>query len=159
VKKTISTINLNTPCVISLHEKKKSTSGGKFETILLETVDEIFSSLGSLCKKAIYYQLDQTFKIKKYEIPEKIPQFARAIEQIFGAGAKFIEMKIIATLHEKAPNFMYSPSMEDLMFEEYVESMRRFFLITNCTGNNRLRIQRTQRSPMLSYSNLYYLAS
>jgi hypothetical protein len=158
VKKTINTINLNTPCVISLHEKKKSTYGGKFETILLFAVDEVFSSFGTHFKKALYSQLEKTFKIKKHEIPPKIPEFARAIEQIFGAGARFIELRIIATLHEKTPNFMHSPSMEDLVFEEYVESLRHFFQITNCKSNNRLHIQRKQKYSRLSHNNSYFLA-
>jgi hypothetical protein len=135
--------------VICLQENKKNTCGGKFETILLVTVDEVFSSFGARCKKALYVQLEKAFKVKKHEIPAKLPEFARAIEQIFGAGAKFIELRIIATLHEKTPNFIYSPSMEDLVFEEYVESLRRFFLITNCKGNNGLRNQRKENLSQL----------
>ncbi len=159
MKKTINTINLNTPCVIRLHEKKKSICGGKFETILIEAVDDVFSSFGTLCKKALYSQLEKTFKIKKHEIPAKVPEFGRAIEQIFGAGARFIEMRIIATLHEKTPNFIYSPSMEDLVFEEYVESMRRFFLITNCKSSNRLHNKRKQTYSQISHNTCYFLAS
>ena len=142
-----------------LHGNKKTTCTGKFEKILLETVDEVFSSLGHICKQTIYSQLEQTFKIKKHQIPTKIPEFTRAIEQLFGAGAKFIELQIIATLHEKNPNFKYSPSMGNLVFEEYLENLRRFFLTTDRKGNNRLRIQVKANFPKLSYSNPCFLAS
>jgi len=159
VNKTISTINLTAPCIMHLYEKKKSACEGKFETILLEAVDEVFSSFGHICKQALYFQLEKTFKIKKHEIPTKIPEFAAAIEQLFGAGAKFIELRIIATLHQKTPNFIYSPPMADLLFVDYVASLRRFFLITNSKNNTRLRVQRKQNSLQFSYSNPYFIAS
>jgi len=142
-----------------LYEKKKSACEGKFETILLEAVDEVFSSFGHICKQALYFQLKETFKIKKHEIPTKIPEFTAAIEQFFGAGAKFIELRIIATLHQKTPNFIYSPPMADLLFADYVASLRRFFLITNSKNNTRLRVQRKQNSLQFSYSNPYFIAS
>ena len=126
----MSNISLNTLCVIHLHEEKKSICEGKFETILLSAVDEVFSSFGAHCKKAFYSKLEKTFKIKKQEIPGKLPEFACALEQIFRTGAKFIELRIIATLHNKNPNFEYAPSTEDVVFEEYVESLRSYFPIT-----------------------------
>jgi len=142
-----------------LREKKKSSCEGKFETILLEAVDEVFSSFGHICKQALYFQLEKTFKIKKHEIPTKIPEFAAAIEQLFGAGAKFIELRIIATLHKKTPNFMYSPPMADLLFADYVASLRRFFIITNNKDNNRLHMHKNQNSLQLSCNNPYFLNS
>jgi hypothetical protein len=94
---------------------------------MTETVDEVFSSFGHSCRQAIYFQLQNTFKIKKQKIPLKIEDFANAIEQIFGIGAKFIEMKIIEVLHRKIQGFMYSPKKEELVFTEYVASLRRFY--------------------------------
>lgn len=141
-------MNLNTPCILQLREKKykkNKSREGKFEAIILETVDEIFSSFGLSCKKAIYFQLENTFKIKKQQIPLKIEDFANAIQQIFGAGAKFIELRIIETLHEKTPNFVYFPKIGDVVFTEYVACLRRFFIATNCEPN----LQRKQASPQL----------
>jgi hypothetical protein len=131
VKVTIRTITLNKPCTQRLREKKKKSCEGNFEAIIIETVDKIFSSFGPSCKQAIYFQLENTYKIKKQEIPLKIEDFADAIEQIFGIGAKFIEMKIIEVLHENAQDFMYFPKKEDLVFTEYVASLRRFFVTAN----------------------------
>ena len=153
----INTINLNTPCIIQLREKKKKSCEGKFETIMLETVDEIFSSFGRLCKQAIYFQLENAFKIKKHEIPFKIEGFANAIEQIFGVGAEFIELKMIETLHEKTPNFMYSPQIEDLVFTEYVASLRRFFETIDCDFNKCLPLQRKRTASQLLQNNPYFL--
>jgi len=36
-------------------------------------------------------------------------------------------MKIIEVLHEKTQHFMYFPKKEDLVFTEYVASLRRFY--------------------------------
>lgn len=153
----INTINLNTPCILQLREKKKSIGEGTFEASMLEAVDEVFSSFGRSCKQAVYFQLDHTFKIKKHEIPFKIAEFADALEQIFGIGAKFIELKIIEKLHKKIPHFIYSPKMGDLVFAEYVESLRRFFIATNCKGNKCLPMQRKRKSPQLLQNSSYFL--
>jgi len=123
----------------------------------LKAVDEIFSSFGHSGKQAIYFQLENTFKIKKHEIPLKIEDFANAIEQIFGIGAKFIELKIIETLHEKTQHFKYFPKEEDLMFTEYVTSLRRFFQTTDCNFNKCLNLQRKRNSPQLLQNNPYFL--
>ena len=123
----MSTINLNTPCILSLREEKKKTCEGKFEEILQGSVDEIFSSFGRSCKQAIYFQLEKEFNIKKQEFSLKTADFANAIEKIFGPSAKFIELRIIEKLHEKTPNFMYSPDKKNLVFTEYVVNLRQFF--------------------------------
>jgi hypothetical protein len=119
-------MNLNTPCILRLREKKKKSCKCSSEAIIIEAVDEIFSSFGQSCKQAIYFQLENTFNIKKQEIPLKIEDFANAIEQIFGIGAKFIEMKIIEVLHEKTQDFRYFPKKEELVFTEYVAGLRHF---------------------------------
>ena len=153
----INTINLSAPCIIQLNGKKSKSHISKFDKIIPETVDEIFSSFGRSCKQAIYHQLEHTFKIKKQEIPFKIEDFANAIEQLFGAGAKFIELKIIQRLHQKNPNFLYLPSIEDLVFTEYVAGLRRFFIVTDRELNKCLNSQRKRKSPQLLQNNPYFL--
>jgi hypothetical protein len=127
VEKTTQIMNLNTSCELQARKSKKKSSEGSFEAIITDTIDEVFSSFGQSCKQAIYFQLENTFKIEKQEIPLKIEDFANAIEQIFGIGARFIEMKIIEVLHEKIQGFMYFPDKEELVFTEYVSSLRRFY--------------------------------
>jgi aspartyl/asparaginyl-tRNA synthetase len=127
VKKTTPTTNLNTPCELQLRERKKNSCEDSFDAIMMEAVDEVFSSIGHSCKQAIYFQLENIFTIKRQEIPLKIEDFANAIEQLFGIGAKFVEMKIIEVLHKKTQGFMYFPKKEELLFTEYVASLRRFY--------------------------------
>ena len=57
---------------------------GEFEKLLIEAIDESFSSLGESPKQAILFHLENTFKIKKQEIPNKIDSFDHAIKKLFG---------------------------------------------------------------------------
>jgi len=129
------TTNLNTLCQLQLRERKKYSCEDSFDSVMIEAVDEVFSSIGHSCKQAIYFQLENVFKIKKQEIPLKIEDFTDAIEQLFGIGAKFIELKIIEVLHKKTQGFMYFPKKEELVFTEYVVSLRRFFMTASLEFN------------------------
>ena len=121
-----NTANLNTSCTLQLRKKKQEPRQISFETAIIEAVDESLSSFGHSGKQAIYFQLENAFKIKKQEIPCKIEDFADAIEQVFGVGAKLIEMRIIEALHERIQDFVYFPKKGNLVFTEYVASLRRF---------------------------------
>jgi len=94
-----------------------------FKKLLLEAVDEGLSSLGDSAKKAIYFSLENTFTIKKQDIPNKIEEFTEAIEKIFGHGAKILEISIMKHLYEKVGNdFEYFPERDVLLFSKYVEA-------------------------------------
>ena len=70
----------------------------EFEKILVEAIDDSFSSLGESPKQAIFFHLDNTFKIKAQEIPNKLDSFDHAIKKLFGAGADFLEALIVKKL-------------------------------------------------------------
>ena len=120
------TTNLNTTYTLQLHKKKHKPRENSFEAAMIEAVDEGFAPFGHSSKQAIYFHLENTFKIKKQEIPYKIEEFADAIEQIFGAGAKLIEIRIIEALHERIQDFVHLPKKEDLIFTEYVDNLHAF---------------------------------
>ena len=120
------TTNLNTTCTLQLRKKKHKPHENSFEAAMIEAVDDSFSPFGHSSKQAIYFQLENAFKIKKQEIPCKIEEFADAIEQIFGAGAKLIEIRIIEALHERIQDFVHFPKKGDLVFTEYVANLRAF---------------------------------
>ena len=122
----MSTITLNTPCFL-LPSGEKNKFEDQFEKIVKTSVEEIFSSLGRSCNHALYTQLEAVFGIKKQEIPQKIEAFASALEKIFGASAKLIELRIIEKLHSKIPDFIYSPERKDLEFTEYLENLGCLF--------------------------------
>ena len=97
----------------------------EFNKLVLDAVDAGLSSLGDSPKQAIYFYLEKTFKIKRSEIPKKIEEFATALEQIFGHGAKLVEIQIMKLLYEKVGQaFVYFPEKDDLLFTEYMEAAR-----------------------------------
>ena len=120
------TTRLHTTCTLQLRKKEHKPRENSFETTIIEAVDEGFSPFGHSSKQAIYFHLENTFKITKQEIPYKIEEFADAIEQIFGAGAKLIEIRIIEALHKKIQDFVHLPKKGELVFTEYVANLRAF---------------------------------
>jgi hypothetical protein len=120
------TTRLSTTCTLQLRKKKHKPSKNSFETAILDAVDESFAPFGRFGKQVIYLDLENTFKIKKQEIPYKIEEFADAIEQILGTGAKLIEIRIIEALHEINQNFVHFPKKGELAFAEYIDDLRSF---------------------------------
>jgi hypothetical protein len=109
----------------------KKCENKKFEILLLETLDEALSTLGENVKKTIYFHLQQNFLIGKKEIPHKIVEFSDALEQIFGLGAKSLQILIMARLQRKIGSHYKweGPAwlVPDLFFGQYVALMRLFF--------------------------------
>ena len=91
--------------------------------ILLEAVDEGLSSLGDSPKEAIFFHLENTFKIKKDKIPTNLTEFAKALERIFGPGAFYLEKLIVKRLYEKL-GFEFEEK-ENWDFLEYMNKIRK----------------------------------
>jgi len=92
-----------------------------FEEVLLEAIDEGLSVLGESAKQAIYCHLGKTFKMNRLDIPYRIEEFTDAIEGIFGAGAKILEIQIMKCLFKKVGyDFRHYPRSKDLTFTEYI---------------------------------------
>ena len=98
-----------------------------FEKLLLEAIDEGLSSLGETCKQVIYFHLEKKFKLTKQEIPSRIDDFTEAMENIFGVGAKVLEIRIMRNLFKNMgypfPYFRLR-TQECLEFTKYIESAR-----------------------------------
>jgi len=71
-----------------------------FEKILLVAVEEALSSLGDSPKQAIFFHLENSFKIRKTKIPTNLTEFAKALEGIFGPGASYLEKLVVKRLYE-----------------------------------------------------------
>ena len=95
-----------------------------FESAVTQAVNDIFSALGENSKQAIYSRLENRYGLCKEDIPTKIEDFARAIEETFGAVGKLIEIKIIERLHEQYADFRYSPKSGQLDFVEYITNLQ-----------------------------------
>ena len=107
---------------------KRNEGNKKFEAIVLEAVDEAFSTLGESVKVSIYFHLEHKFIIPKQDIPYRIDEFSDVLERIFGNAAKHLEILIIKKLHKKIACFYKwdGPSwlVPDLTFRQYVELLK-----------------------------------
>ncbi len=119
-------MNATIECPAQLDGKPSNLLRQNVEGLISEAVDNSFSLFGDTFKTLAYNELEKTFQIKKQEIPYRINEFTNAIEEICGAGAKIIEMKIIQALHKKVKGFVYVARGEDLVFTDYVESLRQY---------------------------------
>ena len=103
------TANLHTICTLQLSSKNQKPNENKFEVTVIEAIDESLGAFKNLNKQEIYSHLENRFGIKKQEIPSKIEDFADAMEQMFGIGAKLIEIRIIKIIHKRIPEFVFTP--------------------------------------------------
>jgi len=99
-----------------------------FENLLIEAVDESLASLGESAKQAIYFHLENKFKIAKNDIPYRLEDFAEGLEKIFGLGASFIEILIMKSLFEKTGQSLEWNQSKKLVFVEYVATAKQSFL-------------------------------
>jgi rRNA pseudouridine-1189 N-methylase Emg1 (Nep1/Mra1 family) len=116
----------NQTCLLQLRRENQKTSENRFEAILMDAIDESLGLLNNFNKLEVYQHLENTFKIKKQEIPYKTEEFADAMEKIFGRGAKLIEIRIIEAIHKRVPEFRFTPKRAVVIFKEYVASLREF---------------------------------
>jgi hypothetical protein len=100
---------------------------GDFDKLLMESIDEALTSLGNSAKQAIYFHLEDKFKVSKEEIPRRIEDFADGIEKIFGLGAHFIEILIMKKLHEKIGKPVEWDERKELVFVNYVKVAKESF--------------------------------
>lgn len=91
--------------------------------ILLEAVEEGLSSLGDSPKQAIFFHLEDSFKIRKDNIPANLTEFAKALEKIFGPGASYLEKLIVKCLCEKLE--LEFEEIESWDFLEYVNNIKK----------------------------------
>jgi hypothetical protein len=113
--------------VIGDRRLSREKKAEKFEDILLGAVDDAFSMLGEDVKKALYFHLEHDLMITKRDIPDRIGDFANAIESIFGIGARQLELLIMMNLNQKiSASYKWDgPSwlIPDLTFVKYVKLM------------------------------------
>jgi hypothetical protein len=72
-----------------------------FQKLLLEALDDAFSSLGDSARQSIYFHLKKKSKIDRTEIPCRLEDFESGLESIFGPGTQFLEILVMKKLHEK----------------------------------------------------------
>jgi hypothetical protein len=96
-----------------------------FEQLVNETIDNVFSSLGTVCRQAIYDYLEKKYGLKKNDVANHIIEFSEALEQTFGGAAALLEIQMMRRLCRKVPQFKHRPE-GTLTFPDYVNALSRF---------------------------------
>ena len=111
---------------------KQIANSDEFSNLLIDAVDTVLSSLGEKPKSAVYLYLKSVSNITKSAIPAKIDEFSDALEDIFGIGARLLEISIIQNFHSEsgviieldAPN---SRNLQDLTLKQYLSFAKKYF--------------------------------
>ena len=94
--------------------------GTAFDKLLAEAIDSALSSLGDSAKQAIYYHLEDKFKIARRDIPRRLGDFQDGLEKIFGSGSSFLQILIMKKLYEKIDRPLEWDESKELVLAEYV---------------------------------------
>jgi len=108
---------------VSLNDKNTETHNRNFEKLLTKAVDNAFSSLFHSEKQNLYSHLSRCYGISRQDIPYAVNDFINALQEIFGSGAKLIEIEMMKSLHALVKNFTIAPHQSDLSFTEYVRAI------------------------------------
>ena len=68
---------------------------------LLEAVDHGLLVPGEIVRAAIYARIENSYELKREEIPEKLEAFHRALEDLLGKGATVMEKLIAKNLYSR----------------------------------------------------------
>jgi hypothetical protein len=125
-----------------------------FNKLLLEAIDETLSCLGESSKTVTYRRLENTFKIKKKEIPNKIDDFSRGLESLFGLGAKILKIMFMKSLCNKVRVVGKGVSCEwvvpEMTFREYVDLMKQRFQEASAHQEVEIFINETEEQQICS---------
>ena len=99
-----------------------------FDELLVRAVDEALASLGDSAKQAIYFHLEDKFRISRNEIPQHLEDFTNGLHKIFGMGAQFLQILIMKHLHERIGNSNKWIEGKEPAFIEYVTAAKGSFL-------------------------------
>jgi hypothetical protein len=116
---------------------RKSDCSCKFDEILLEALDVTLSTYGEKTRSAFYDHFKKAYNISKDKIPERIDEFSRGLEDLFGLSSKNLEIMVMMQLHlkigvvweckEPDGSSRYKRILPDLTFEEYVKFAKKYY--------------------------------
>ena len=60
-------------------------------TLILDVIDKGLDALGQSPKNAIWFLLENDFKLNRNELPENVRDFQEVLQKIFGMGYNFLD--------------------------------------------------------------------
>jgi signal peptidase I len=91
--------------------------------LLLASIDEALSVLGSEAKASLFHILENQFFLKKDEIPKRIDEFSVAMQKIFGNGSANIDLLLVNTF-KKNLFLTCRVDPKSFPFQEFVKLIR-----------------------------------
>jgi len=73
----------------------------ELDETLLQTVDDRLLVLGRVARAAIYKYIENSYRVRREEIPDKLLTFHRALQDLLGPGAKMMERLIARELYSR----------------------------------------------------------
>jgi hypothetical protein len=97
-------------------------SQGTLHQKVLECVDRGMATLGESARQAIYWRMENSQHLKHEEIPRKPEQFIKALEEMFGLGARTLERTIVGEMKRE-----FKLSHDVASFEKAVKEAAKSF--------------------------------
>jgi hypothetical protein len=133
--------------------------GKDFDKLFIEAVDEGLDVLGESGRQMIFFYLEKSYSIRRYEIPRKPEAFAEGLEKIFGAGASVLEKLIVKSLYSKL-GLKYEDK-ENRPFSDYVNDVKEADDAKEAKQDNRRRSSSSNQGSLevktFQQSSLSYL--
>jgi hypothetical protein len=121
----------------TLDDSKSSIADEKFDTYLLQAIEEGLLVLGEPIKNAIFLTLEFEFSIKKIDLPKKVNEFSAIMHKVIGLGAARVESLFITQIISKLGVDVQAPNHEhnlakwlanEISFPDYVLILRRAYV-------------------------------
>ncbi|MCW4010432.1 MAG: PAS domain S-box protein [Candidatus Bathyarchaeota archaeon] len=125
--------------------KPQKMTEQEFNRLFLEAIDETLSALGESAKTAIYFHLEQKFKIERDTIPRRVDKFTKALAKLFGVGSKPMEIMFMRRIHEKIKIDCGLPMKpEEFTLSAYVCMLKQEVVLTKAEAQVSQNKQPTQ---------------
>lgn len=89
---------------------------------LLDAVDYGLLALGEIVRATIYDRIEESYQVRREEIPEKLDTFHKALQELLGGGAEVVRRLIAKNLY-KALNLKFAEK-ENWTLIDYVQNAK-----------------------------------
>jgi len=91
-------------------------------TALLGAVDYGLLALGEIVRSTIYERIEESYQVKREEIPEKLDTFHKALQELLGRGAEVVKRLIAKNLYSSL-NLRF-PEHDNWSLVDYVQDAK-----------------------------------
>ncbi|MCW4024379.1 MAG: hypothetical protein NWF01_05005 [Candidatus Bathyarchaeota archaeon] len=116
--------------------RQKNTTSEDFDNIMLQAIDETLSMLGEKPKTAIYAYLKKKYFIEKKDMPQRIGEVSKALEELLKIGATQLEIlfmkNLFIQLKKTRGDFFYEWTACNVTFQEYTQFMKQKYTKRTC---------------------------